>query len=73
MKIGEFEFRDGGIGANNPSFVAYHEVLMMHNDNREAIGLILSIGTGARSEEEEQQARTGVFAEAREIGDMVTW
>jgi patatin-like phospholipase/acyl hydrolase len=42
------KFLDGGFGtnANNPSQIAYHEVLLMHGNNPQAVGLLVSIGTG---------------------------
>jgi patatin-like phospholipase/acyl hydrolase len=42
------KFLDGGFGtnANNPSLIAYHEVLLMHGNNPQAVGLLVSIGTG---------------------------
>ena len=52
MKIGrgndQFEFVDGGFGANNPSVEAYREVRIMHSDT--AFGALMSIGTGKDTE-----------------------
>ena len=46
MTIGDIDFVDGALGCNNPTVEAYHEVMQMHNGNREAVRLLLSIGTG---------------------------
>ncbi|MCJ1344795.1 hypothetical protein MMC31_002998 [Peltigera leucophlebia] len=49
IKINESRYLDGGIGANNPSVLVLHEVMEMHPELRNPIGLLLSIGTGTRS------------------------
>ena len=46
MTIGDIDFVDGALGCNNPTVEAFHEVMQMHNGNREAVHLLLSIGTG---------------------------
>ena len=46
MTIGDIDFVDGALGCNNPTVEAFHEVTQMHNNNREAVHLLLSIGTG---------------------------
>lgn len=53
VKLGradEFEFVDGGFGANNPSEEAYEEVKMMNSDRDTALGALVSIGTGKDTE-----------------------
>jgi len=49
IEMGEKTFLDGGIGANNPSFVALREIMQMEENTRPC--LFVSIGTG-RSEGE---------------------
>jgi hypothetical protein len=46
--INKQKFLDGGFctNANNPSQNAYNEVLLMHGNNPEAVGLLVSVGTG---------------------------
>lgn len=46
--INGHKYLDGGFGtnANNPSQIAYNEVLLMHGNNPEAVALVVSIGTG---------------------------
>lgn len=46
MTIGDIDFVDGALGCNNPSKEAYNEVVQMHNGNRDAVRLLVSIGTG---------------------------
>ncbi|MCJ1315256.1 hypothetical protein MMC15_000572 [Xylographa vitiligo] len=46
MTIGDIDFVDGALGCNNPAQEAYDEVVRMHNGNRAAVRLLLSIGTG---------------------------
>ncbi|KAI9797782.1 MAG: hypothetical protein M1833_005284 [Piccolia ochrophora] len=46
IKIDEFEFLDGGFGANNPSREAFQEVRQMNNYSETAIGIFISVGTG---------------------------
>ena len=70
MRIGDCVFWDGGVGANNPRFLAFKEFLMMQNENRDAIGLILSIGTGARAENDEKKGSRW-FAKVRRTGKTV--
>ena len=54
MKINEnddqFEFIDGGFGANNPSEEVYRSVKQMGNNNRTAVRIMISIGTGKNNE-----------------------
>lgn len=49
ITINESRYLDGGIGANNPSGLVLHEVMQMHSELRNPIGLLLSIGTGTSS------------------------
>lgn len=46
MTIDEIDFIDGAHGCNNPAYEAYQEVIQMHNGNNQAVGLLLSVGTG---------------------------
>ena len=45
-KIDGLAYLDGGFGANNPGHEVYREVRRMNNNSANAIGLLLSIGTG---------------------------
>ena len=45
-KIGDLEYLDGGMGANNPSEEIYDEVRRMNNGSNNCVRVILSIGTG---------------------------
>ncbi|KAI5815146.1 acyl transferase/acyl hydrolase/lysophospholipase [Pyronema omphalodes] len=55
MTINEANYLDGGLGHNNPSKLAYHEVEQMHpvidpaENGTSPISLILSIGTGKKA------------------------
>ena len=42
VEVSEETYVDGGFGFNNPSVLAYHEVIRRHDN----IGMILSIGSG---------------------------
>jgi hypothetical protein len=46
--INEQKYLDGGFctNANNPSQIAWKEVLLMHGNNPQAVALLVSIGTG---------------------------
>ena len=46
----EFEFIDGGFGANNPSDEAYTSVKQLHKDDPQSIKILVSIGTGKNQE-----------------------
>ena len=46
MQIDGFDFLDGGLGCNNPSLEAYKEVSIIHNQASNALGMLLSVGTG---------------------------
>ena len=46
MTIEDIDFVDGALGCNNPTWEAWNEVCQMHNGNRDAVRLLLSIGTG---------------------------
>lgn len=46
MKIGDDEYLDGGLGANNPCAEIYDEVLRMNNRAEQCVGIIVSVGTG---------------------------
>lgn len=39
-------FKDGGFGANNPSYLIYADVILKHGNVRSSIGPVVSIGTG---------------------------
>ncbi|KAI9659137.1 MAG: hypothetical protein M1821_002097 [Bathelium mastoideum] len=56
ITIGDRTFRDGGMGANNPSFLALKEVRQMHAQNPR---LLLSIGTGRPSDKGETPHNAG--------------
>ena len=45
-KIDGLAYLDGGFGANNPGHEVYREVRRMNNNSANAIGLLMSIGTG---------------------------
>lgn len=49
IKINDSRYLDGAIGANNPSVLVSHEIMQMHSEFKNPIGLLLSIGTGTRS------------------------
>src|SRR5580658_8176618 len=46
--INEQKYLDGGFctNANNPSQIAWKEVLLMHGNNPQAVAFLVSIGTG---------------------------
>ena len=46
MTIADIDFVDGALGCNNPTWEAWNEVCQMHNGNRDAVRMLLSIGTG---------------------------
>lgn len=46
IKIGEFEYMDGGFGLNNPSQKVFYEVSQINRNVNEANALSISIGTG---------------------------
>lgn len=46
QKIGDREYLDGGMGANNPCEELYGEVRRMNNGSNKCVRIILSIGTG---------------------------
>ncbi|MCJ1470616.1 hypothetical protein MMC07_009262 [Pseudocyphellaria aurata] len=46
LKIGDLEYMDGGMGANNPCEELYHEVRRMNNKSDTCVRVILSVGTG---------------------------
>lgn len=48
IKIGNRlqRFKDGGFGANNPSFLTYADVILKHGNVRTCVGPFVSIGTG---------------------------
>lgn len=48
--IDGLEYVDGGFGANNPCAEIYNEVLVMNNNSKECVRIILSIGTGKNNE-----------------------
>ena len=48
MRIGENTFLDGGFASNNPTMETVREALSLTGEAKEAIGLVLSIGTGRR-------------------------
>lgn len=45
-KIDGLKYVDGGFGANNPGQEIYREVRRMNNNSKNAIGFLISIGTG---------------------------
>lgn len=45
-KIDGLKYVDGGFGANNPGQEIYREVRRMNNNSKDAIGFLISIGTG---------------------------
>ena len=45
-KIDGLKYLDGGFGANNPGHEVYREVQRMNNNSANAIGVLVSIGTG---------------------------
>lgn len=47
MRIGENTFLDGGMGSSNPTMEIVKEFLSLSGEAKEAIGLVLSIGTGS--------------------------
>lgn len=49
IKINDSKYLDGGMGANNPSWLVLHEVMQMHSELENPVGLLLSIGTGTSS------------------------
>lgn len=44
------EYIDGGFGANNPAEEAWRSVKQLSHDNRRAVGVLVSIGTGKNLE-----------------------
>ena len=43
---GSVTFKDGGFGSNNPSLVAYDDIIAKHGGKSQKMGPFLSIGTG---------------------------
>ncbi|KAF2230294.1 FabD/lysophospholipase-like protein [Viridothelium virens] len=65
IEIGDRTFRDGGMGANNPSSLALKEVRQMHAQNPR---LLLSVGTGRPSDKGKVPRNQGYI---RDWGNLV--
>ena len=60
-------FIDGGLYANNPSWLALNEVKQMHSNTADPIGLICSIGTGIKRSTSTRKSSLTRFT------NMVAW
>ena len=68
----EFEFIDGGLGANNPSEEVYQSVEQLSKNHRGAVSELVSIGTG-KSTEKGKNHKTGYRLYLKYANAAIQW
>ncbi|KAF2143993.1 uncharacterized protein K452DRAFT_316774 [Aplosporella prunicola CBS 121167] len=66
QRAGDFIFKDGGLGQNNPSHLAWDEVVQLHEQTP---ALLLSIGTGKAAEPAPGAAKAWLPRFLERLGD----